>query len=292
MKPTLAQDFEKCKLAYPLIAQPKIDGVRACYINKFTGRSLKPFKNQAVNAAFSDVKFKNLDGELAVGDISSASLCRDTTSVLNTVNGSADGVVWHVFDITDMPHLPYETRYRILRSRVAALEDPRVVLVPMSIVQGVQDVHDLDAIHLEQGMEGTILRNPNAPYKDGRSGKTCGSLVRVKQFADAEATVVRVVEAMENQNEAKVNELGHTERSSHQENKIPKGMVGALECVTDDGQQITVGPGKMTHEERTHYWNNQNLLVGQIIKYKSMVSGVKDKPRFPTFLSLRMEEDV
>ena len=292
MNPTLAQDIEKCKLSFPMIAQPKIDGVRACYIESFTGRSLKPFKNKAVMEVFSDPKYQHFDGEMAWGSINSSSLCRDTTSVLNTVNGSADDVVWHVFDITDKSDWTYEKRYATLRERVAALNDPQVVAVPSQVVWNQEEIDALDASWVASGMEGTILRNPLAPYKSGRSGTSCGSLIRVKQFADAEATVVRVVQAMENRNEAKINELGHTERSSHQENMVPKDMVGALECVTASGQAITIGPGKMTHDERRHFWANQDLLVGRLIKYKSMVSGVKDKPRFPTFLSIRMEEDV
>lgn len=48
----------------------------------------------------------------------------------------------------------------------------------------------------------------------------------------------------------------------------------------------------MTHEERTHYWNNPDEIIGQYVKYRSMDTGVKDKPRFARFMSIRAESDI
>ena len=45
MKPQLANDANLATLKYPLIVQPKIDGVRALNINgTLTGRSLDPLR--------------------------------------------------------------------------------------------------------------------------------------------------------------------------------------------------------------------------------------------------------
>ena len=67
---------------------------------------------------------------------------------------------------------------------------------------------------------------------------------------------------MENQNEATINELGRTQRSTHQENLVGKGMVGGLVCkMPETGLQINVGPGKMKHDKREYYWLHQDKLL-------------------------------
>jgi DNA ligase 1 len=151
----------------------------------------------------------------------------------------------------------------------------------------------LEAAWLEQGYEGVIVRTINGGYKEGKTGKTNPISTRIKRFTDAEAEVISLVEAEENLNERQTNELGLSFRTSHQENKVGKGMVGSLICKDlTTGNEITVGPGKMTHEEREHYWNNRDEIEGKIIKYKSFLKGVKDKPRFPTFECIRPMWDV
>lgn len=53
MKPLLADDWVESKLVFPLIGQPKVDGVRALnMVGKLTARSLKPFKNKYLTARY------------------------------------------------------------------------------------------------------------------------------------------------------------------------------------------------------------------------------------------------
>jgi len=127
----------------------------------------------------------------------------------------------------------------------------------------------------------------------GRATVNEGSYLRLKPSSDKEALVISLVEAMENLNEAKVNELGHTERSSHKENKVGKGMVGMLQCEDlTTGMLIDVGAGKMTHEEREYYWKNPSEIVGKLVKYRSMDVGIKSAPRFARYICIRSEEDM
>ena len=47
-KPMLACNVDLDKIQYPVIIQPKIDGVRALVLNgQVVGRSLKPFRNKS-----------------------------------------------------------------------------------------------------------------------------------------------------------------------------------------------------------------------------------------------------
>ena len=119
------------------------------------------------------------------------------------------------------------------------------------------------------------------------------SYLRIKRFVEEEAYVLGIIEGEENQNEEQTNELGQTFRSSHQENKVPNGMVGSMLCRDiKSGQEIVVGAGNMKHHERVHFFENQAQLLGKIIKYKFFPKGVKDKPRFPTYKCFRDKADM
>jgi DNA ligase-1 len=299
MKPLLAVDYDETKLRFPLIAQPKIDGVRALHSTEygFTSRTLKPFGNRHTMSFFSHPAFCGFDGEMAFGSITSPSLCRNTTSVINRHSGEPF-LVWNIFDYI-IEDTPYIERYN---HAVALINDiklqypelaPHLAIVPMRTINSLEELNEYDAENLATGYEGTILRDPSGKYKYGRSTTKEAYLLRIKRFVQEDAVVLSLVEAMENTNEAVINELGRSSRSSHQENMVPKGMVGSLICLDKKtNQQITVGPGELSHEERTHYWLNQSELVGKTISYKYFAHGMKDLPRFPTFSYIRPDNDI
>ena len=296
MKPALADNYDPNNIQLPTSAQPKIDGVRGLNLDgNLVGRSLKAFKNKALTAKFSHPKYQGLDGELAFGDEASGSLCRDTTSAVNTITGPADGFTWHVFDLVteETIKLPYHERYRLLRKKVEELGEDFIKLVPYVRLNAAAEVEAYDEKNLAAGYEGTILRNPNSLYKEGRPGKKEQQLMRIKRFSDSEALVLAVVEGRTNLNEAVINELGRSERSSHAENQVPNGLVGSLTCKDlESGMTITVSPGELDHIERKFYFDNPQEIVGKTITYKSFKKGVKTLPRFPTFKNIRSAEDM
>lgn len=211
MKPQLADNYYPDNLVLPTFAQPKIDGVRGLNLDgNLVGRSLKAFKNKALTAKLSQPKYQGLDGELAFGKETSGSLCRDTTSAVNTITGPADDFVWHVFDLVteETVKLPYRSRYELLRKRVEELGEDFIKLVPYVRLNTATEVEAYDEKNLAAGYEGTILRNPNSLYKEGRPGKKEQQLMRIKRFSDSEALVLAVVEGRTNMNEAVINELG------------------------------------------------------------------------------------
>ena len=296
MKPQLADNYDPSNIQLPTFAQPKIDGVRGLNLDgNLVGRSLKAFKNKALTAKLSQPKYQGLDGELAFGEETSGSLCRDTTSAVNTITGPADGFVWHVFDYVteETIKLPYYERYTLLVKKVEELDEGCIKLVPYFNLKSSAEVEEYDVENLAAGYEGTILRNPNSLYKEGRPGKKEQQLMRIKRFSDSEALVLAVVEGRTNLNEAVINELGRSERSSHAENQVPNGMVGSLTCKDlESGMTITVSPGEMDHIERKFYFDNQKEIIGKTITFKSFKKGVKTLPRFPTFKNIRSAEDM
>jgi DNA ligase-1 len=311
MKPMLASDYEEGKIRFPVLVQPKIDGVRAVNLTgDLTGRSLKRFKNQYISKLFSHPDFVGFDGEMAAESEVHPALCRITTSALSTITGTPF-VLWWLFDYVtpSTKNLPYQERHKKLEQRVAELKlrntvaNNHLMIVPYSLARNREEVQYADSVYLDRGYEGTILRDPMGLYKEGRSTVREGGLLRIKQFLDAEAEVLYVTEGETNQNEAKIGLLGQTERSTHQANMVPNGMVGNLVCkaladvkdgkklLIEKGQEITVAAGRLTANERKEFWENQSLIIGKIVKFQFFPKGIKDKPRFPTFQSFRDESD-
>lgn len=311
MKPQLADDWVPAKLVFPLIGQPKVDGVRALNLTgKLTGRSLKPFKNKYLTSQFSHSALVGCDGEMAAELQTHPDLCRLTSSATGTILGQPY-VLWWLFD-----YVTPETRHKPYVHRLAALHVfldeikrdhtglwPHLRIMPSKVLNNLQELEDYDTENLLAGYEGTILRDPQAPYKEGRSGKK-PILWRIKRFVDFEFKVHTIIEGNENGNEAQTNELGHTFRSSHQENMVANGMVGAmLGTVLADvfdgdtllfaaGSEVRVGAGCLSHDQRKHYFNNQDEFKALVHKAKFFPKGIKDKPRFPTWQSFRNVEDM
>lgn len=302
-KPHLASDWDPKKQRFPVVMLPKLDGVRQ--LNKdgnATGRSLKKLGNVYTNKLYSIHALHGFDGELAAAEETHPDLCRLTTSAVSTHDGEPF-TLWWVFDYIheSTKDMGYWDRYTAMRNAVARLQgDPcqlpgvrHLRIVPAVVVYNMDQLEAQDAKWLAEGYEGSILRDPDGKHKDGRCTVREGAYLRIKRFVEEEAYVLGIIEGEENQNEEQVNELGRTFRSSHQENKVPNGMVGSMLCRDiKSGQEIVVGAGNMKHHERVHFFENQAQLLGKIIKYKFFPKGVKDKPRFPTYKCFRDKADM
>lgn len=309
-KPQLAEDAQLDKVQFPCWVQPKIDGVRAMNLNgTLTGRSLDPFEGFAITDYWSQDEYKGLDGEMILGsDPCADGLCRLTTGAMGRFKGVTEmaDLHWWVFDYLVDPDLPYSARYTLLEMKVAELNHPCIHVVPYIECKTIGTLQVNIGNFANLGYEGTIIRNPRAPFKPGRATQKGQELWRVKPWADAEILVTGVTEGNMNANEAKKNTLGRTERSSAQAGMIPNGQVGSIQgtmladfvdpitgkLLFAKGLPVTVGSGEMSVKEATHYFQNQHEIVGHIVKFKHMTHGVKDQPRFPTYISHRLKEDM
>lgn len=309
MKPSLAEDALLDLVKFPCGVQPKIDGVRALNLNgTLTGRSLDPFKGFGITEYFSQPEFVGLDGEMILGNQPNSSdrLCSLTTGAMSRFKGVdvMPDLTWWVFDSLLDPEMYYAARYLTLERRVRALNHPRIKLVPMTVVESREHLDRLIAHNAATGYEGTIIRNLNAPYKEGRATQKGQELWRVKPWSDFEILVTDIIEGQANGNAAKTNSLGRTERSSAKAGMVPNGQVGSIQgtlikdFVVDgkvlfkQGLLVTAGSGKMTVEEATAYFEDPTKIVGHFAKIKTMTHGVKDLPRFPTYESHRLAEDM
>jgi DNA ligase-1 len=308
MKPHLLDDWQPDKLVFPLVGQPKVDGVRALNLTgKLTGRSLKQFKNRYLTTQLSHSSLIGFDGELAAELETHPALCRITSSATGTIEGQPY-VIWWLFDYVTVASrgLPYMQRMEMLKLAVDAVPlglKPHLRIIPSRLIHSLEELEAFDTENLLAGYEGTVVCGPDAIHKDGRAGKKLFKW-RIKRFVDFEFAVDEIIEGEENQNEAQTNELGHTFRSSHQDNMVANGMVGAmlgrtLNVVKDGdtvlfqaGEKVRVGAGCLTHDQRRYYFRNQAEFKALTHKAKFFPKGIKDKPRFPTWQSFRTAEDI
>jgi DNA ligase-1 len=271
---------------YPLLASPKLDGVRAMVINNHLySRSMKIIPNMHLQERFGLARYHGLDGELIMGEPTGATAFRDTTSAVMSQTGKPN-VKFYVFDMWNHAGFAFEDRLKM----AAQLRNADIIPVEHMHVYCANDIIALEREYLAEGYEGVMLRDPLGPYKEGRSTLREGWLMKLKRFHDGEAVVLDKVELMHNDNVAAPDERGYMKRSSHQENKRRGDKLGALsvrDCVT--GVQFDIGTG-FTEEDRIKLWNEN--IVGSVVKYRYFPTGSKEKPRFPTFVGFRAVEDM
>lgn len=293
MKPMLAEDAVIEKLKYPLLASPKLDGVRALVVDgKLMARSMKQIPNLHIFNTLSNPAYTGLDGELIFGPPNATDVCRVTMSAV-MAHGGTPHVTFYVFDMHTIIR-PYWERREMAKRMVESLA-PTGLAIKLHTQREIHDLGQLRAYEdecLEKGYEGLIVRDPNSFYKQGRSTAKEGIMLKIKRFTDAEAEIVGFEEEMKNNNEATTNELGRTKRSTAKEGLVGKGTLGAFVCRDLESKaEFRCGTG-MTADQRREFWLSRHTLAAKYyVKYKSFKIGEKDAPRHPVFLSLRHKTD-
>lgn len=267
-----ARPDEFAPLAFPCLASPKIDGVRAIVKGGLVlSRSGKPIPNQHVQRLFGHLH--GFDGELVVGHSVGPGLFPRTQSAVMSRQGEPD-VYFYVFDWWNMGDQPYFKRYApyIISSKLGQLPK-RVFLVPQIYLHNLAELDDFEELCLEEGFEGIMLRNPDSPYKFGRSTTKEGILLKIKRFEDAEAEVLGMDELVK-------------------AGGCPASTLGALR-VRDikSGVSFSLGTG-FSEVERQTLWQQGNALRGALVRYRYFPTGSQTRPRFPVFAGLRSRLDM
>lgn len=293
MKPMLASTIEDfAKLIFPIYASAKLDGYRClCVENRAVSRNLKPIRNKYVREqleANMDV-LNGLDGELCMSNL--VAPFSEVSSAMGAYEGQPD-FVYVIFDCHTEPDSDYFKRFM---SKGAGVRLPDFVkVVPSRVVDNVEELMEAHLYWTSQGFEGTMVRRADGldRYKHGRSSPRELFLGKIKDFSDAEATILGFVERRHNGNEATTDNLGHTKRSSHQENMVGRGDLGALIVKSKDFEkEFQIGSG-FDDFTRKLIWDSREDYLGKLVKFKFQPHGVKDVPRFPTYLGIRDENDL
>lgn len=290
-KPMLAATItETAALPFPLIASPKLDGIR-CIVRGGVAysRSNKPIRNRYVQlqvAAHAET-LEGLDGELIVGSPTAPDVYRVTNSAVMSIEGEPR-FRFYVFDDIHRRDTPFERAHQTLQER----SFPAFVeVLTHRIVQSEAELLILEGGLLDLGYEGVMLRSPDGPYKMNRSTMKEGYLMKLKRFSDSEAKCIGFGELMHNQNEAVINELGRTSRSAAVDGLVPGNTLGYLLCQTGEGVEFKIGTG-FTAADRDALWAKRDTLPGLIVKFKSFEVGVKEAPRHPVWLGFRDPSDM
>jgi ATP-dependent DNA ligase len=283
-KPMLAQgvgDYSRIKdNDWPLYVQPKLDGVR-CLIQRdgddmgfairAYSRTGKEWKNidhiLSILAPFF-MKHPNiiLDGELYNHNLKNdfekiISLVRKTKPTDEDRLESSEMVQFHCYDIIDET-LTFEERNKFLQGWFPNLDTIRDVDTRM-----VYNTEEVEARHedfLELGYEGSILRK-NKPYECKRSW----TLMKVKDFSDAEATIIGFVE-------------GKGKR---------KGTLGKFLMRDADGVEFGCPPGKgYNYKDLSNLLHRAKHYIGAIATFTYFERTKAGSYRHPLFKCIRNYE--
>lgn len=300
-RPLLAEDVLPEQLRFPLLASPKADGIRGLTIpstGKIFSRRLKPIPNLWLqkNAGWS----MGLDGEITVGDCFSPGCFNETQSAVMTADFVPYGdwqFDWHLFDCfsPEVVNLPFYRRYEHLKELDENGDLPAFAnVIPHEVVHDIDEFRILENQWALDGWEGIVVRDPEGRYKFGRSTVREQLMLRLKRWETIEARILSVYEQNENQNEAKRNALGLTERSSAKAGKVGKNTFGGVWCehpMFDKPFKAATGEG-ITAAERDRLWSIRDQLPGQLASIRFQRAGMKDRPRFTLFQGIRHPDDL
>lgn len=275
---------------FPWIGSPKVDGIRCLKLGgQYLSRKLKPIPNKQIVARLHAMNLPDgVDGEL----ITYSTKHPGVMDPYNTVQSL----------VMSQDKLDVDFRYKVFDTfgHSRAYSERLVILerdLPEHTLSYVQLNTLEELIHYEtavlaSGYEGVMLRQPEGPYKYGRSTLKEGFLVKLKNFEDSEAIVIGFYELEHNCNVQERDELGLAKRSAELYGMEPGGVLGGLRVVDSRTKvEFCIGTGFNDYERR-RIWRNQDLFLGKLVKYKYQHVGMKDKPRSPVFLGFRNSIDL
>jgi DNA ligase-1 len=302
-KPTLAEDIPDNFPLEPGYVSRKLDGMRLALFNgSVLTRNLKEVPNVHIRKMLSHPDLQGLDGEVLCGDPTVQGTFNATVSACKRVKGEPE-FTFNVFDWID-PNMSFEERYPAYFRRVQELQErfPFLRIVGQYCVGSMAELLQYEEQYLSLGYEGIMYRKTGSLYKFNRSTLKDGVLLRRKPFIDIDAMITGTYEQMQNTNEAYINELGRTQRSSAAEGKVGKGTLGGFNMVTveqhgwPEGKEFDCGggcDGSLTDDERARYWGIRDTLPGQLAVVRVMKYGSVDGvPRFPAFKGLQIKANL
>ena len=298
--PELAE-LQMRAIRFPVLVSYKIDGIRChIYDAQALSRKNKLLPNRHVQRLLGSLQLQGLDGELTHGLPTSPTCFNTTQSAVMSQDGEPQ-IRFHVFDSTQYLNEPFENRLDLARQRLMVFNNSSkftIDVVPHRLVENLEQLLAFEVEMLSSGWEGVMIRDPRGPYKQGRSTLREGWLIKMKRFEDSEAEILGCYEQETNTNEATINEVGRSKRSSHKDGKVANGHMGGF-YVRDIHSGIEFDLGGMlgvTKEQRKQMWENflasPSGYIGQIVKYKHQAIGKKEKPRIPIFLGFRSKLDM
>ena len=263
-KPMLAKAYSLWKWILALV-QPKLDGMR-CLARKVNGKIILTTRSGKLIPTLPHIEdaLKDLpdnivlDGELYIHGMSLQNLI----SAVKKSNEDTIEVKYRLYDLA-IPKITQKNRHEQLQELLKEFDSGIISGVPTYEVRTEKQMLELFAQFLQDGFEGAMIRLPDGIYEFGFRSS---SLIKYKEFQDAEFRITNVLEA--------------TGRDAG---------TAVFECVTKTGNKFTVRP-KGTFEQRADYLKNKVLLINQ--KLTVQFQGLSDDgiPIFPVGVVVRNYE--
>ena len=254
---TLANVYQKGMSLDGYWVSEKLDGVRAYWTGeRFLSRGGHEYRAPTwFTEGFPD---HPLDGELWMGRGRFAEL---SGAVRREVPDDNDWqrIRFMVFDFPDK-EATFDQRLTRLRVLIEEVGSPYMALVDQQRASTHEKLMQRLDEAVDGGAEGLMLRLGGSGYRSGRSN----DLLKVKQYQDAEAVVVRHLPGQ-----------GKFE-----------GLMGSLLVELEDGRQFRIGSG-FTDEDRASPPD-----PGTTITFKYYGLTATGLPRFASFLRIRNDEPV
>lgn len=251
---------------WPVIVQPKLDGVRCRAICNGPFNSLLLSSTESViNSVPHIVRelqelclYHELDGELYIPGESFETINSIVSRTVNLHEDSSDIQFW-IFDLIDG-----QRQLERLNNLITSFShgNPFIKIVPVKFAYSFQEIMTHYEDFINQGYEGIIVRHKLAPYIRKRS-------TFILKFKPKKSDVYKIVGIKQ-----MVDKNGNL-----------KQLLGAIICTSDEGTEFSVGSG-MNDSFRRYYYNVAQDLIGRYCKisYQHMTS--KGSPRFPIFVKI------
>lgn len=273
IEPMLAKTFDAAKVKFPVMVQPKLDGIR-CIATKDglfsrTGKPLTstPHISDALAPIFAAMPTLILDGELYADKLAEdfgriVSLVRKQDPDAAELAESAATIQYHIYDcpsVADRPFLERNLTIQHLFIDHDLNDYPCLVRVKTLAATSQAMIDGIHGTFLEQGYEGTIVRIPESKYEFKRSK----GLLKYKDFLDGEFEIVRIEEGLGSKS----------------------GMAGSVVCRTPEGALFGSGV-KGSHDHSRQILSDADIYVGgtATIRYFTLTPDLI--PRFPVCVAL------
>lgn len=194
INPTLLTNWVPAKATFPVFVQPKWDGVRCIATAKglFTRNGKRiacaPHISFQLGEFFATFPEAFLDGEL----VHPAGVQATTSAVMG--RRPVEELAYHVFDAClhhGVRNLPYHARLLMVLPLIDR-RFPGVHLIDCKHAGSVEEVRTMHSALVAEGFEGAVIRDPVAPYCEGRTDK----VQKLKVHQDAEYRCVAAAEGI------------------------------------------------------------------------------------------------
>ena len=295
LRPMKAHVFDPHTARYPLLASYKLDGIR-CIIKdgQALSNTLKVLPNRFLQdwAKTYAHELYGYDGELVVGPAGAKDVFKKTMSGIMSQDGEPD-FEFKAFDLWHMPDQSFRERSCVGFNYTSSTLVPKVSWLIHRLIKNEIELVQFESEALRLGFEGIVLRDPEGPYKYGRSTEKQGWMGKLKRWEDAETMIIGFEELMHNENPIERNDLGLAKRGTSKANMVSADTLGTLLCQGVTGGNIAkygfatdvqfgIGSG-LDDSLRQRIWNHQEVFFGGKVKFKFFGIGTHDKPRQPIF---------